>query len=165
MKRLAAFPMLTIAEVVHVASRVGVPLTARQLRLLAAMVPPAAMKAAEGRNAAHVFALPYVVLAVLVGTMRADDVPARAVWGFLVHHADALEDVCGPGTDAVVWVEPSGRSHVLSARAAEGKPARECYRLAPLVDRVIAATTAIRRTTTEVWNGQALVPVQELAAV
>jgi hypothetical protein len=92
-------------------------------------------------------------------------VPARAIWGLLIHQGDALRLACRPGTSRVLWIETNGRAHVLTAREASDKPSRECYALADVVQEVREAIDTLRAGEYEVWNGAKAVPVQELIAV
>jgi hypothetical protein len=160
--------VLTIAEVVEVVRRLderrGRAVSARQLRYWSDVLALGAGKAMDAPNAAHLFTPVDVALVRLVRQLQQDEVPARAIWGLLIHQGDALRAVCRPGTTRVVWIESNGRAHLLTGREAKGRPIRECYALADLVRGIPDAVRAVRAGDGEAWNGAVWVPAQDLAA-
>src|SRR5688500_3145898 len=148
--------VLTIAEVVEVVrqldGRRGLEVSARQLRYWFQVLALGAGKATDASNAAHLFTEADVAIVRLVRRLQRDEVPARMIWGALIHQGEALRLACRPGTSRVLWIESNGRAHVLTAREATSKPRRECYALADVVDGVRDAIDTLRGGEYEVWN-------------
>jgi DNA-binding transcriptional MerR regulator len=160
---------LTISEVVEIVraldARHGLSVSARQLRYWDAALSLGAGRATEGANAARLFALEDVAVVRLVRRLQRDGVAARAIWGLLLMQGAALRVACRPGTPRVLWMEGNGLAHLLVAREAASKPARECYRLADVVEGVAETVRTMRVGDYEVWNGAKAVSVRELATV
>ena len=158
--------LLTITEAIDVVRRLDarrrLEVSARQLRYWSDALCLGAGRATDGQNAAHLFMPADVALVRLVRRMQRDEVRPRAIWSLLLHQGEALRAACRPGTSKVVWMEPNGRGHLLTGIEAVGKPARECYPLASVVDGVREAVRDVRAGETEIWNGAAFVPVEEL---
>lgn len=159
---------LTIAEVVRLVRRLdgrrGLSVSARQLRYWDTALLLGAGRATDGHNAARVFTAEDVALVRLVRRLQRDEVRDRAVWALLLQHGDALRSACASGASLVLWMEPNGRAHLVTARDAATKPIRECYPLVDVVRGVREAMSAPRRRAAMVWNGRQAVRVTALAA-
>src|SRR5688572_9189167 len=125
--------LLTITEVVEVVRRLderrGLDVSARQLRYWDTALSFGAGRATDGPNAARTFSLADVAVVRLIRRLQRDDVSARAIWALLLVLGREVRAVCRPDTSRVLWMEGNGRAHLLTAREAASKPARECYPL------------------------------------
>lgn len=161
--------MLTIHEVVDLVSRLDgrgkLVVSPRQLRYWDGALAFGAGRAAGGRNAARTFTLVDVAVVRLVRRLQRDEVPARAIWALLLHLRDELRRAIRARSRAVLWMEPTGRAHLLAAREAASKPSRECYALAEVVAGIEDAVRTMRAGDYQVWNGAKAVSTRELVAV
>ena len=140
--------VLTIAEVVEIVRRLdgrrGLAVSARQLRYWDAALSFGAGRATDSQNAARTFTASDVAVARLVRRMQRDGVSARAIWALLLLLGRELRASCRPGTSRVVWMESSGRAHLLTGHEAASKPARECYAFTDVVAGVREAVETWR---------------------
>jgi len=158
---------LTIGEAMEVLRRLderrGLGISARQLRHWDTTLGLCAGRATSGQNGARTFTRADVALARLVRRLQRDGVSSRSIWAFLLHRGTELRAACRPGTSKVLWMEPSGRAHFLSAREAETRPARECYVLANVVRGVDETVRLLRAGDYALWDGAKAIRPQELS--
>jgi DNA-binding transcriptional MerR regulator len=161
--------LLTIAEVVDVVRRLderrGLGVSPRQLRYWDTALSFGAGRATDSQNAVRTFTQADVAVVRLVRRLQHDQVSARAIWALLLHLGAELRAACRPGTSRVLWVESNGRAHLLRAREASSKPARECYPLVDVVNGIQETVRTLRAGDYTIWNGAKAVSVQELVTV